>query len=39
MSIEHITTNCIIADPLTKGLPPFFHEYTVHMGVVSIDDM
>ena len=40
MSIEHISTNSIIADPLTKGSPPkVFHEHIVHMGVVSIDDM
>ena len=40
MSIEHISTNSIIANPLTKGLPPnVFHEHTVHMGVVSIGDM
>ena len=40
MSIEHISTNSIIADPLSKGLPPkVFHEHIVHMGVVSIDDM
>ena len=40
MSIEHISTNSIIADPLTKGLPhKVFHEHYVHTGVVSIDDM
>ena len=40
MSIELIGTNSITTDPLTKGLPPkVFHEHTVHMGVVSIDDM
>ena len=40
MSIEHIGTNSIIADPLTKGLPPkVFHELTVHMDVVLIDDL
>ena len=37
ISIEHIGTNSMIADPLTKGLPPkVFHEHTVHMGVVSL---
>ena len=34
LSIEHIGTNSMIADPLTKGLPPkVFHEHTAHMGV------
>ena len=38
MSIEHISTNSIIAYPLTKGLPPkVFHDHTIHMSVVSID--
>ena len=37
ISIEHIGTNSMIADPLTKGLPPkVFHEHTAHMGVVSL---
>ena len=37
ISIENIGTNSMIADPLTKGLPPkVFHEHTTHMGVVSI---
>ena len=40
MSIEHISTNSIIADPRTKGLPPkVFHEHTVHISVISIDDI
>ncbi|KAI3463923.1 hypothetical protein Pfo_020586 [Paulownia fortunei] len=35
VSIEHIGTNSMVADPLTKGLPPkVFHEHTAHMGVV-----
>ena len=39
-SIEHISTNSMIADPLTKGLPPkVFYEHTTHIGVVSIDDL
>ena len=30
----------MIADPLTKGLPPMvFHEHTTHMGVVKIEDI
>ena len=40
VSIEHIGTNSMIADPLTKGLPPkVFHEHTAHMGVVSFQDV
>ena len=36
LSIEHIGTNSMIADPLTKGLPPKrFHEHVAHMGVMS----
>ncbi|RVW72313.1 Retrovirus-related Pol polyprotein from transposon TNT 1-94 [Vitis vinifera] len=32
--------NSMIADPLTKGLPPkVFHEHTAHMGVVSFEDI
>ena len=40
VAIEHIGTNSMIADPLTKGLPPkVFHEHTAHMGVVLVDDV
>ena len=40
ISIEHIGTNSMIADPLTKGLPPkVFHEHTTHMGVVSLQEI
>lgn len=40
IAIEHIGTNSMIADPLTKGLPPkVFHEHTTHMGVINIDDI
>ena len=40
ISIKHIGTNSMIADPLTKGLPPkVFHEHTAHMGVVSLQDV
>ena len=40
VSIEHIGTNSMVADPLTKGLPPkVFHEHTTHMDVVFIQDM
>ena len=35
ISIEHIGTDSMLADPLTKGLVPrVFHEHTAHMGVV-----
>ena len=40
VSIEHINTNSMISDPLTKGLPPkVYHEHVTHMGVVHIDDV
>ncbi|RVX08106.1 Retrovirus-related Pol polyprotein from transposon TNT 1-94 [Vitis vinifera] len=40
VSIERISTNFMIADPLTKGLPPkVYHEHVAHMGVVHIDDV
>ncbi|RVW38473.1 Retrovirus-related Pol polyprotein from transposon TNT 1-94 [Vitis vinifera] len=40
VSIEHISTNSMITDPLTKGLPPkVYHEHVTHMGVVHIDDV
>ena len=40
VSIEHIRTNSMIADPLTKGLSPkVFHEHTTHIGVVSLENM
>ena len=40
ISIEHIGTNFMIADPLTKGLPPkVFHEHIAHMSVVSLQDV
>ncbi|KAL7108913.1 hypothetical protein ACP275_06G142600 [Erythranthe tilingii] len=39
-SIEHIGTNSMIADPLTKGLPPNkFHEHVAHMGVTLVEDI
>ncbi|KAM6596766.1 hypothetical protein CsatA_007290 [Cannabis sativa] len=38
--IEHLGTNSMIADPLTKGLPPkVFHEHTARMGVLEYDDI
>ena len=40
VSIEHIRANSMVADSLTKGLPPMvFHKHIAHMGVVSFDDM
>ncbi|KAG8496840.1 hypothetical protein CXB51_008132 [Gossypium anomalum] len=40
ISIEHIRTNSMIADPLTKGLPPkVFHEHIAHMGVTLFEDI
>ena len=40
ISIEHIGTNSMIVDPVSKGLPPkVFHEHTTHMGVVSLQDV
>lgn len=39
ISIEHIGTNSMIADPLTKGLSPnVFHEHTAHMSVILFED-
>ncbi|KAL6506087.1 hypothetical protein OROHE_022616 [Orobanche hederae] len=40
ISIEHIGTDSMIADPFTKGLSPkVFHEHVARMGVVSFDDI
>ena len=40
MSIEHIGTNSMIADQLTKGLPhKVLHEHIAHMGVVLFDNV
>ncbi|XP_073017971.1 secreted RxLR effector protein 161-like [Primulina eburnea] len=40
LSIEHIGTNSMVADPLTKGLPPKqFHEHIASMGVMSIEEI
>ena len=39
ISIEHLGTNSMVADPLTKGLPPkVFHEHVVHMGVLQFEE-
>ena len=38
--IEHIGTNSMVEDHLTKGLPPkVFHKHTAHMSVVSLQDI
>ena len=38
VSIEHINTNLIIVDPLTKGLPPkTFTSHVERMGLMSND--
>ena len=40
ISIGHIGTNSMIADPLTKALAPkVFHEHITHMGVTSCDTL
>ena len=34
VSIEHISTNSMVADPLTKGLPPMtFNEHVKRIGI------
>ena len=39
LSVEHIGTNSMIVDPLTKEFPPkIFHEHVARMGVVSLKD-
>jgi hypothetical protein len=39
ISIEHLGTNSMITDPLTKGLPPkVFHEHTARMGVLPLEE-
>jgi len=39
ISIEHLGTNSMIANPLTKGLPPkVFHEHVAHMGVLQFEE-
>ena len=40
VSIEHISTNFMIANPLTEGVPPkAFHEHVARMGVVHLGDI
>lgn len=38
ISIEHLRTNSMITDSMTKGIPPkVFHEYTTHMCVIQLE--
>ena len=40
VSIQHINTNSMITDPLTKGLlPKVYHEHVTHMGDVHVNDV
>ena len=40
LSIEHIGTNSMIVDSLTKGLSPkVFHHHTASMGVILYEDI
>ena len=40
LSIEHIGTNSMVADPLTKGVPvSIFREHISYMGLTSYGDM
>lgn len=40
ISIEHIGTDFMVADPLTKGLiPKQFHEHVARMGILTADDI
>ena len=40
ISIVYNSTNSMVANPLTKGLPSnAFYEHTAHMGIVSLEDM
>ena len=40
LSIEHISTNSMIADPLTKAVSAkVFRELTAYMGLTSYKDM
>ena len=37
MVIEHIITKLMLADPLTKGMPPkYFKDHVVQMGLGSM---
>jgi hypothetical protein len=39
ISIEHVGTTFMLADPLTKGvIPKQFHEQVAHMGIYVIED-
>jgi len=39
ISIEHLGTNSMMADPLTKELPPkVFHEHVAHTGILLFEE-
>lgn len=39
ISIEHLGTNFMLADSLTKEVPPkVFHEHTAHMGISEFEE-
>ena len=39
ISIEHLGTNSIIVNPLTKGLPPkAFQDHVAHIGVLQFEE-
>jgi hypothetical protein len=36
-NVKHISTTCMLADPLTKGLSPsIFHEHVASMGLLKV---
>ena len=40
LSIEHISTNSMVVDPLTKRVPALvFHEHVAYMSLTSYDDL
>ena len=40
LSVEHMGSNSMLADPLTKGVPDsVFCEHITYMGLKSYDDM
>ena len=40
MAMEHIGTNSMIVDSLTKELlPKVYYEHTTHMGALSLEDI
>ena len=40
ITIEHIDTELMVTDPMTKGLPAKVHnDHVVHMGLISSFDI